>query len=1573
MGDMVTIGIFPFKPSVGFDRGISLDTKMTVKVPHLAARSISLSTGVHILCAGTPACSQPEFIEFEDDAIITFRSEFDRLMPWNMFHSFSGAFSGWAQAADFLDRTEAAFCLGQEFELDIDEQVMQLWSVKHSLMPLKCPIHWSTPWPSQRHVGLHGSVADWTLANVIRVQTNLCLSMSPPCQSWSKGGKHLGLADLNGWSFVDAIQLAMVLQPDEIVEHDHFRLVEMLFQILGCKKVWMQVTPLHNMSHHCRTRWLAAWCRFDTDAQFVGFTFPLRHSPRCPWDDPSNHLSVPQVWRPQLILTASECAIYNDPNFLPRSGKTKNVNECSAANRTLWERVPATDQPLPTLCASYTTQHLLSNRHIQLRGLFTFLRKTAAGFEFFDPGQFCTLFGTQSHIVLPTKVPEAFRIVGNAIAIPHAVLSLGVVMHAVGQMSIDPLHLVRKSWVTRCQAHNSVMFEHRGYVHMIRASDAHEWISVECKMHQSQEHAFCCEGNLQAVDFCLFATAEMLAFDFMLQHFHGPHELVKQVYFRAIDAKSSMTMPVGLLAMQEQDWELVLASVCIGRCKFTRLDSTKVIEISPTMPFEAEQIVHINHPPEFDLIAHSKWFRTVSDLCKDLRMDSGNQAASLVILQADIGFHFQCWGTMDEIQKTARWIQSQIGGKIFPSCGFHTGGNHCTHLVIPSDMQDKRVVYLADAGTFHLVQIDFACPNSIIFKHADQILEASDPITVHTWPMDQVISLTAKTLTHAGGHQEANGPPPRLAQGANFNQRAEFMCNTNGWLATDEMMAMTQTIQWSQRTHHFAAPVLWDPSKPDFEDDGTEIHIFNNSITVIPILLRAHWAACEVHRHGDRAEVVMLQMPQDCISRATHIIARLLDIAPHRIEVRHELTGYVPHLCGWTLLQRWFEDLQLLDEITDVSRQYPLPDSYVQTIEMCLQCSIEDWTSNGMPHRLGYLAVRLRKNFLWFLARRHSIGQPVQQPALVVGIPEPPHRAIIQMPPAQQSLSERITARLQVYHQHPGWAVSDELDYTLETLRLYEPHTLFCPPAEWDHQSGQLRFLNGLHPVYESHRHVVWFIASQNHWITVELCVYDAFSQLILTIPPVWRHLVHQMIGFLIRTANIDQNGLQIHYMEQRDPDGMCGFANLFRLFRRLNMAVGPLGDPQIRMLLTHDAADDIQQVRNEANLEWIRANIPAEFLDFTINVRNWFLLRILEGRFPLPTVAAGTTQTDQDMPDARAKPSKAEVAAKQASSTAKADPWLTADPWTKKQARPVQSKWEDLVIQEPLPFINKDDVALTQTHRLQLGPSRGGIVLSTKAHLAEISKIVGSADLAILIPATDAGALPHITKRLEGPFEVSLNDTKAQTAYKRLVHMIVLSGSVRFQLPKAKIKVKTPSIAEIVLEIDSRLVTKADFDRLKDSPIASFRHLVQQVAPQIDTSFVLYGYRLSNHPGAAKQESQMQCVLKAPLLCRKALLEASGTTELLVRDYMEKGKSTDDTTILPRFWPASQQELQRMRIAVHGTPGLAGIVVTRRGLAVRVWTDSIKEARSALLAGDPRLVAENLHVIPRYTVELSG
>ena len=115
--------------------------------------------------------------------------------------------------------------------------------------------------------------------------------------------------------------------------------------------------------------------------------------------------------------------------------------------------------------------------------------------------------------------------------------------------------------------------------------------------------------------------------------------------------------------------------------------------------------------------------------------------------------------------------------------------------------------------------------------------------------------------------------------------------------------------------------------------------------------------------------------------------------------------------------------------------------------------------------RVRAVAVRTLFDFLWFLARRESIGQPVQQVPLQVAIPQPAHHAT----PAQsvatiQQLSfdllHRIRVRLAIFSQFPGWATSDEIDYALEILRWLHPTTSFCGPASWNHHTRELRFLN---------------------------------------------------------------------------------------------------------------------------------------------------------------------------------------------------------------------------------------------------------------------------------------------------------------------------------------------------------------------------------------------------------------------------------------------------------------------------------------------------------------------------------
>ncbi|CAK9052655.1 unnamed protein product, partial [Durusdinium trenchii] len=201
----------------------------------------------------------------------------------------------------------------------------------------------------------------------------------------------------------------------------------------------------------------------------------------------------------------------------------------------------------------------------------------------------------------------------------------------------------------------------------------------------------------------------------------------------------------------------------------------------------------------------------------------------------------------------------------------------------------------------------------------------------------------------------------------------------------------------------------------------------------------------------------------------------------------------------------------------------------------------------------------------------------------------------------------------------------------------------------------------------------------------------------------------------------------------------------------------------------------------------------------------------------------------------------------------------------------------------------------------------------------------------------------------------VVLKDETSKTSYKRLVLLIVIKGKIAYQLPKPTLKFTTVQVSELVLEIDSRFVSKGEFEKYREQPIPAFRKLVGAITDAV-SDFIYYGFRLNHHPASGKDDIQLQCIVKIPQASRKPLLEGSL-----------------DTSVLPKFWQPSNAELQHMLIEIKNTEGAAGIVITKRGLALRVWSDKIGAARMTLLAGDPRITKENKDVVPKHTFEASG
>ena len=982
--DWVDLHALRFEPKHGF-KCHSDDFLVKVVFDGMLDRCLHFCTGIQIICAGVNTSVDPSTIILKN-AQVCFRPEFEPTLPWDVVHMFCGAFSGWSQAARWLDGNKT-MCLGQEIFIDNDPQVMQLWNIKHSATYRTLPLDYKTAWCHAKHVGLCGSISEPSIMGACRSQVNVITTMSPPCQSWSKGGRRAGLDDQNGEAFLDALIAAFSLQTlgiaaecaDDIVSHEHFKVVKALAHALGYVLVWDQVTPYHVMTTHARSRWLGVWVRFDVTLQTFPFLLHLPTFPRSRWTDQAYEFALPKRWISQLQLSPSECRTYDSIEYLPPAKRARYENKNLLHNEIIRSRVPSAAEVLPTLCASYSRQHLLAEHHLRQQGIFAMRRETAQGFSFLDPALFCSLFGSTEHVVLSEKIEESFHFVGNAITVPHSVLALSIVLHATSTCSIDPIGLVRKAWSDRLSAYNAILFAHEGFVHLIPKRDFWKWVSFKALDPPSRR----CEWNLQGtcVDFPLDfkVRADQTIQEIFSGMWEAPENLLQQVCAINTDCRISNKSTVEQIARQECNFRLMIGYATLGTCELRAFPScdcrTKVITEESDREVPCREIAI--PVKDFDEYCASDLFWCIQQVVETLQDDKGKSQSEVTIV------------LLPEQLSIATWM-SHAASKIFlqriidlPAIRDrcirtrNIPGEHRSYLLATeaqkceASVSAEIIVRDDHVNACGAILPDPCHPVSFLFSGATQsrTIQCVNGQTVSNNLQrlcdGDIVDVCCPRPVHAGGHHLNTRAPPSLPALSDFTARVEFMCDTNGWVASDEMYHYTQALQWQQNWLRFATLQMWDASKGDFEEPVFgELDIPNNATTAIPVLIGSHWAGIEITRRGTETSVTFIQVPVNLHTALTFLVARLIDVAPHRFQVQCEVNEPQPHTCGWDLIFRWYRRHGIHQGIADISNHIQLNAEYTDLIQVALQCSSEDWATAQINFEVGQLAFNLRKNFL---------------------------------------------------------------------------------------------------------------------------------------------------------------------------------------------------------------------------------------------------------------------------------------------------------------------------------------------------------------------------------------------------------------------------------------------------------------------------------------------------------------------------------------------------------------------------------------------------------------------------------
>ena len=1592
--------VAPFVPGRGFVLDSSDCRHCKISIPDLASRSVALCIGAMVVCSGKMVqVSEHEFRASGHQVGITPRPELQVEMAWSAYHLFAGAFGGWEMATKWLSEQNTPVLFGQHTSIDADEGVIEIWEQLHGTKAVKAPLPYDQDWIASTHVGIHAAVGDPTIVALCQAQVNSMGTMSPPCQPWSKGGKRLGLSCDNGWAFVSGLILAFKLQviiltaecADEIVSHEHYEMIMHIAKHLGFKLIWSQVTPLNHLSPQMRTRWLATWVRADVSARFYDAKITPSTMPRQRWHDMEFDFHIPQVWKEQLLLSDSEKEFYGDPQFLPSAKKHAFGQSTPTCDQVLWARYPKESEPLPTLCASYTTQHLLDRRHVEAKGVFAFLQLLPEGIAFFDPARFVSLLGATEDRILPTKVHEAFKYLGNAIATPHALLPVILGFLAVLPEGLSIHELVQKCWHDRLSATNAIVCQVGSFVHVIRITAAPSLLQ---KIHGPPQGPFQIELKFLGDHPPLEVTAQgsQSLGQVFCTALAGPRDVIHAFMLVGASQTMDLSCTVAEVFSIQTVWTLTIQGTPVGEIEIAGGDLSD--PFPPTLEWEPQAA---DQTAKTSVVAQADFDSTMETLV-DLGIwqiieqgfdVEGGQMWNFLLTIPDLGVTFACSMLPQQRALLCAAIQSlstvstdYCGQAGYPQdvlllsltpVSTHRASSHATVFIQPKGSASLWACKLelpADAThTFLLdgtVQSIFRVEGIPNFPNQSKLQHG---FLLHTQPMPTI---------KAGGHHLADGRAPSLPADATFNQRAEFATNTHGWMAADEMVFATQLLQWATPgSPHFSPPAYWDITQSDFDESPFgPLTIQPAGATYIPILAGDHWCGIEITKDDQHTQVVTVQVPPHLHARIIMIVARALDIGPHRMQILHHDTQWTQHMCGWELLHRWAHHQDQHDTLAAAPTHNPMTADQRDVIDIVLQAAVEDWGTTGTTSSVAQLAFWVRRSFFMSVLRRTTNnGRIANQRPLETSHPigyRPPQHVVHPQIASGDQIQHRVNTRLLHIHLNPVWMHFDEIDFILEGPRSLLPEVLFCPPATWDSSMDTLVFLDAPNPVYDPYGHIIWLIEDSNHWIQAECYKSGHQAFFYLTAPQASNERLSPLVQQLRAEFGYNQGNFTVHAIQQHHPPGMCGQQLIHALYMRLGIDLPTLSVAQHLELRTGPHSAPILHITQTVVARWHAAGAHPVLRDFALHARHWFLLRVTRNHFPDTYIAAGT---QDPVPMDTAGTASAHAKSKATPPTGKVDILTINDPWLHKSAKPTQSKWEDLSFQEPIPFVGGDGKPLQQVHRLQVSQSRAGVVLATKTHVGDLIKAAGTLDLAIIIPTVDGTKPPGLFQEFTGPHEITLDDPLSKTTYKRLAMLHVAAGKITYQLAAPKLKMTTAAIAEIVLEADSRLMSKQDFDKTAEQPLNTLRQHMHQLVPSHAANLTYYGLRTNKHPGAPKGEQQIQCIVKAPLAARQQILELSGQTFLLTRDFIDHHQLPQDTTVLPRFWNPTQQDLADMRIITKGVEGAAGIIATRRGLALRVWVKHIAAARLALLLlpSDQRLTADNRHVVPRVTIQASG
>eukprot|EP00438_Fugacium_kawagutii_P002154 Skav219895 [mRNA] locus=scaffold841:145833:148814:- [translate_table: standard] len=445
----------------------------------LTITDVILKDAVYVgqIMVGTDVSHQMTSLANEH-ACICFRVEHDtsQLIPcfphdsqgeWALAELFAGGFGGWKQA-NMVIGTRGSTCTSTH-AVEIDPvvasayihnfHVQHVFRASDPCMSESSPIGGIDPRADTMFIG---DVADTTWMKTLLSRKHIMAAMSSPCPPWTNNSSKDGLEHSDGQLFVQAFLSYRFCRPKCVLAenvatirtHRHFEFLLKVAGWCGYKMVWETIADLKRVAPVSRKRWLAIFVPTSMDIQ-QWKSLDFLQLPESSLNQFRVLVDLPEQHERELTLDHELIQLYSNPSFMP---KGKFGTAMMNPKKVLESRVKNGSSCLSTIMALYGAQHDLPPHVLSSKGMFTELWAGKFGVRFFSPAETAILHGAIIDFAFPCASRLGHSVVGNCIAVPHAILTMAVARNIMDvDFREDPRETVIAGLLQRLHSGNSVV------------------------------------------------------------------------------------------------------------------------------------------------------------------------------------------------------------------------------------------------------------------------------------------------------------------------------------------------------------------------------------------------------------------------------------------------------------------------------------------------------------------------------------------------------------------------------------------------------------------------------------------------------------------------------------------------------------------------------------------------------------------------------------------------------------------------------------------------------------------------------------------------------------------------------------------------------------------------------------------------------------------------------------------------------------------------------------------------------------------------------------------------------------